>query len=77
MNATSFEMILRHGQFLFSKVWLNPENNKPLLMKITKVTKSAVYYRPYYGLHDDGTEWLGAPAWIENKPEAIAKYLEC
>jgi hypothetical protein len=67
---------VRPGQKFLSRVWLDPNTNKPATMKITKVEKGSIYYRPVYGTHDDGTEWLGSPARIDNTPDAIAKWLE-
>lgn len=65
---------LKRGDRYVSTVWLD-QNHQPLLVKITKVTSSAIYYRPDYGTHDDGSEWLGSPALIDNTPEAIQKWL--
>jgi hypothetical protein len=31
---------------------------------ITAVRMGVVYYRPVYGTHDDGTPWLGSPAYF-------------
>jgi hypothetical protein len=31
---------------------------------VTAVRLGAVYYRPDYGLHDDGTPWLGSPSYF-------------
>lgn len=64
------------GQRYKSKVWLQPNTREAATMKITRVTKTAIYYRPDYGLHADGTEWLGSLATIDNTPEAINKWLE-
>ena len=63
------------GQRYQSTRWLCWATNLPLIVKITKVSQGSIYYRPDYGLHDDGSEWLGAPARIDNTPEAIAKWL--
>jgi len=68
------EARIKVGSHYTSKVWLNTDGT-PTIMQITRITKSAIYYRPYYGLHDDGTDWLGSSAWIENTPQKIAKYL--
>ena len=64
---------MKAGERYVSKVWISHENHQPITVKITKVTSSAIYYRPDYGLHNDGTEWLGSCAWIT--PDQIAKYL--
>jgi hypothetical protein len=57
-----YTMRLKTGNRYVSRVWLNPTDNSPLEMKVTRIAMGVVYYRPHYGLHDDGTEWLGAPA---------------
>jgi hypothetical protein len=66
---------MKAGERYESKIWRQCSGD-PLIVKITKVTKSAIYYRPDYGLHDDGTEWLGSPAWIQNDNLLISKYLK-
>jgi hypothetical protein len=50
------------------------EDRKPLPCKVTKIAQGIPYYRPYYGLHDDGSEWLGR-AWyvlVEKFGESFA-----
>ena len=56
---------MKRGEYYKSQVWLDPhhyyDTAVPLIVKITRVTTGTLYYRPYYGRHDDGTEWLGSP----------------
>ena len=53
--------MLKQGDIFTHRHWLDPDHsNAPLRCKVTKIARGMVYYRPYYGLHDDGTEWLGA-----------------
>ena len=65
---------MKQGERYLSNIWMDADR-KPLRLKITRVTKHSIYYRPDYGLHDDGSEWLGSPAYIDNSPEAIAKWI--
>jgi hypothetical protein len=55
---------MKVGQMFPSKIWLDPQTNQPLQIKITRIASGVVYYRPYYGLHDDGSEWLGSSAYF-------------
>jgi hypothetical protein len=55
-------MTLKAGQRYKSTVWLNPATSEPQVMVITRIAGGAVYYRPDYGVHEDGTKWLGSAA---------------
>lgn len=67
---------MRRGARYESRIWLSSDyTNRPAIMKITRIMHDRIYYRPDYGHHDDGTEWLGSAAWIPNTPQAIQKYL--
>ena len=39
-------------------------NKIPLLCKVTKIAGGSIYFRPFYGLHDDGSEWLGSSSYL-------------
>lgn len=55
--------ILRRGSYFLSRVWLDPDySGQPLRCKVTAIRQGTVYYRPHYGWHDDGSEWLGSTA---------------
>jgi hypothetical protein len=75
MKTETMTESVRAGERYESRVWLLPYTTQPAIMKVTRVTKHAIYYRVDYGKHDDGSEWLGSPAWFENTPEAKAKWL--
>ena len=67
---------MKIGERYESKIWLNPNfKNCPAIMKFTRITKTVIHYRPDYGQHDDGSEWLGTSTWIRNTPQAINRYL--
>lgn len=55
---------MKRGDIFTHRHWLNPETNQPLRCKITKVAGGTLYYRPHYGFHDDGSEWLGKPMYF-------------
>lgn len=58
-------VVLRRGMRFESRVWLDPTympEHRPALCLVTAVRAGMVYYRPDYGLHDDGTPWLGSAA---------------
>jgi hypothetical protein len=57
-------MCLIRGQCFTHKHWLNPETMKPLRCVVTAIRQGVTYYRPKYGVHDDGSPWLGAPAYF-------------
>ena len=63
------------GERYESTKWLNPETGGPLAVKITKIAGGTIYYRPDYGKHDDGSEWLGGPASIDNTAESVGRWL--
>ena len=47
---------MKRGEYYKSTVWLDPHHQAsavPLIVKITKTTVGTLYYRPYYGRHDD------------------------
>lgn len=54
---------MKKGETYLSNVWRNYDN-QAIPMRITKIASGLVYYRPYYGKHDDGTDWLGSPAYF-------------
>ena len=58
------DFIGKAGDFFEHTKWLSYLDNKPLKCKITKVLKDYIYYRPYYGLHEDGSEWLGSCSYF-------------
>lgn len=53
---------LKRGTIFEHRHWLDPQSNKPLRCKVTRVAMDTIYYRPHYGFHDDGSEWLGGVA---------------
>lgn len=55
---------LKPGLIFEHKHWLDSSTNAPLKCKVTRITRDRVYYRGYYGLHDDGSEWLGGGMWL-------------
>jgi hypothetical protein len=61
------EQAMEKGDLFQHAHWLDsskmPEH-VPLTCKVTKVERGMIYYRPYYGKHDDGSEWLGSPAYF-------------
>ena len=67
----------KRGERYRSNVWLMPDYTQQTkaIVKITKVTKHAIFYRPDYGYHEDGTLWLGSVIYIKNTPEAIGRWL--
>jgi hypothetical protein len=66
-------MTPKRGDILLHRHWIT-HDNAPLCCKITRIAQGVMYYRPYYGLHDDGTEWLGAPSYFPT--EQWEKYME-
>lgn len=68
-------MTPKHGLHFTHKRFLEGDySGKPLECKITKVTRSTVYFRPYYGIHEDGSEWLGNPWYVTlEKFDSIVK----
>lgn len=36
----------------------------PQLCVVTAIRQGAIYYRPVFGTHDDGTPWLGSPTYF-------------
>ncbi len=52
------------NKYYKSKVWLNPSDGQPAVMRVTRIAQGVIYYRPYYGKHDDGSLWLGAAAYF-------------
>ena len=57
---------LSRGDRFTHRYWLHPANGpgerRPLLCIVTAVRGGWIYYRPDYGVHDDGTPWLGSAA---------------
>lgn len=58
----------RRGATFRHPYYQNPSNNEQLLCKVTRIAYGVVYYRPVYGQHEDGSEWLGAPTYISVWP---------
>jgi len=56
-------MDIKRGAEFTHAHFMNCER-EPLLCRVTRVAQGVVYYRPVYGKHDDGTDWLGSPAYI-------------
>jgi hypothetical protein len=56
---------MKTGTIFTHKHYLTPDySGEHLKCKVTKVSQGVVYYRPFYGMHDDGSEWLGSPCYI-------------
>jgi hypothetical protein len=53
------------GDHFIHKHWLNPATMTPMECVVTKIAQGVIYWRPYYGKHDDGEDWLGAPAYFQ------------
>jgi len=68
------ETDMKQGERYISNVWMDADHN-PLRIKVTRVTKHSIYYRPDYGLHEDGSEWLGSPHYINNTPDSIERWI--
>ena len=51
------------GDIMLHRRCLDGSNMQPLRCKITRIAQGVLYYRPHYGLHDDGTEWLGSATY--------------
>ena len=68
--------MIKRGDIVKHRYYLDAEKlpeKVALKCKITAIRQGVIYYRPYYGLHDDGTEWLGSGSYF---PKAdIQKYL--
>lgn len=66
---------MKTGEYFEHRKWRDQMNDQPLRCKITRVAKGTVYYRPHYGWHDDGTEWLGSPIYfhVDQAPRYVAK----
>lgn len=63
-------MMFKHTRFM------DPSTNAPLVCKVTKIAGGTVYCRPFYGYHDDGSEWLGSP-WYFRLEEFKAHVADC
>ena len=48
------------GTIFAHKHFLDPNTRQPLRCKVTAVRAGLVYYRPFYGTHEDGSDWLGS-----------------
>ena len=57
-------MEMKRGTLFQHKHWLNPADGSPMVGVVTRVAQGVIYWRPHYGKHDDGTDWLGAPAYF-------------
>jgi len=65
---------MKVGMIFAHKKWLDPQvNGQALRCKVTKIAKGKIYYRPFYGRHADGSEWLGSPAFFAI--EAAERYM--
>lgn len=61
---------LRKGIWFAHKRLLNPQlNGQDQMCQITRIAQGKIYYKAYYGLHDDGTPWYGFFDYI---PEEVA-----
>lgn len=61
-------------EFLHRRVLASDYSGCLQAFRVTKVAQGLVYYRPLYGKHDDGSDWLGSPAYIAaEKFATIAK----
>ena len=54
---------MKRGETYISKIWMD-HDRRPIPMRITKIVGKTIYYRPYYGKHDDGSDWLGSVAYF-------------
>jgi hypothetical protein len=52
------------GAYFFHSKFLDPANGQSLRCKVTRIAQGTVYYRPHYGWHEDGKEWLGACSYF-------------
>lgn len=68
---------LKVGDRFEHKHFLNPETRQPLVGLVTRIAGGIVYYRPDYGLHDDGTPWLGSAAYfpVEQQSRWVARII--
>lgn len=68
---------LKVGDRFEHKHFLNPETRQPLVGLVTRIAGGIVYYRPDYGLHDDGTPWLGSAAYfpVEQESRWVARII--
>ncbi len=55
---------MKKGETFQHKHFLNPNTNQPIVCKITAIRAGLVYFRPLYGVHEDGTDWLGASSFL-------------
>ena len=65
LRAGDGAAVKRGEHFLHARVLdvrsMADTEKRPQEYRITRVAAGWVYYRAYYGLHDDGSEWLGSP----------------
>lgn len=61
---------LRRGDRFEHRRYLRPDENSPLVCVVTAVRQGVIYYRPDYGVHDDGTPWLGSPSYFPADQES-------
>jgi len=64
---------LRKDDLFEHRYWLDARHmpdKRPLLCIVTRVAQGTVYYRPFYGRHDDGTSWLGSSTHFPIKDTA-------
>lgn len=52
------------GTIFTHQRFLDPSTNTALQCKITVVRSGRVYFRPFYGTHEDGSDWLGTPYYL-------------
>lgn len=55
----------KRGEIYQHRHFRYPASNKALLCKVTRIVSGVAYYRPHYGYHDDGSEWLGSPYYVD------------
>jgi hypothetical protein len=67
---------MKRGEYFEHRYWLRPDmSGAKLICKITKLTSYGIYYRPHYGWHDDGSEWLGRSAYFRRDRIEISRYM--
>jgi hypothetical protein len=55
---------IKKGEIYTHRHYMDSER-KPLQCKVTKIDRAVAYYRAYYGKHEDGSDWLGSPYYVE------------
>lgn len=65
---------MKRGEYYLHRHYIDTNIDMPLRCKVTRIAQGVVYYRPHYGYHEDGSEWLGSPAYFPI--EDASKYFE-